>query len=68
MQNFLGTAILLGGLLMVLIGFIVGHSGVWVPGNVLGLYSPVTAICVFGGIVVAFVGFMLMVGKIHHGK
>jgi hypothetical protein len=60
MQNVLGTIVLLGGLILVVIGVIVGRSGVNIPGNVLGLYSPVTAVCVFGGAVVAFCGFALM--------
>jgi hypothetical protein len=60
MRNVLGTIVLLGGLVLVIIGFIVGRSGVNIPGNILGLYSPVTAVCVFGGAVVAFCGFALM--------
>lgn len=54
---------LLGGIVLVIIGFIVGKSGVSIPGNVLGLYSPVTAFCVFGGAVIAFCGFALMMSN-----
>jgi len=61
MRNLLGVVVLLGGVVMVIAGFIYGASGVSIPGNVLGLYSPVTAICVYGGAVVAFCGFALMV-------
>ena len=62
MQNILGVIVLLGGLLSVVAGFIVGRSGLSVPGNVLGLYSPVIVFCVFGGAVVAFCGFALIMG------
>jgi hypothetical protein len=62
MRNLLGVLVLLVGFIMVIAGFIVGRSGVSVPGNVLGLYSPVTAVCVYGGAVVAFCGFALMMG------
>jgi len=60
MRKFLGLFVLLGGLLLVIIGFVLGKSGVQVPDNPLGLYSPVTAVCVFGGAVVTFCGFALM--------
>ncbi len=60
MQKMLGTLVLIVGLIMVVTGFIVGRSGVSVPDSVLGLYNPVTAICVFGGAVTTFVGFALI--------
>jgi hypothetical protein len=60
MKNLLGIIVLLGGIISVITGFILGKSGVYIPGNVLGLYSPVTALCVFGGAVVTFCGFVLM--------
>ena len=45
---------------MVIVGFVLGKSGVQVPDSPLGLYSPVTAFFVFGGAVVTFCGFALM--------
>jgi membrane protein DedA with SNARE-associated domain len=60
MRNLFGLFVFLGGLLMVIVGFVLGKSGVQVPDSPLGLYSPVTAFFVFGGAVVTFCGFALM--------
>ena len=60
MRSLLGVVVLLGGLLSIVVAVIVGQSGVTIPGNILGLYSPVTGILFYGGAVVAFIGFSLM--------
>jgi hypothetical protein len=66
MERALGTIVLVGGLIMVIAGFISGQSGVYVSTCLLGLFSPVTAILVFGGAVAAFCGFALIAVGPHY--
>jgi hypothetical protein len=66
MRKMIGSVLLVGGLLAVVAGVIYAQMGVHVAGNILGLFSPVTAILFFGGAVAAFVGFALVMVIANH--
>ncbi len=61
MLRGLGIIVMIAGLIGIVVGVVVGQSGPYVPDNILGLFSPVTAIAFYGGAVAAFVGFALAV-------
>jgi len=66
MKKVLGIGLVILGFLGIITGVILGQSGISIEFNILGVFSPATAICFYGGAVVLFCGFALFMVKPAH--